>query len=264
MSWQQNLVGALALRTDTFLALRARSDVFRRGFIVLLVAGLIAGAFAALPSAISKITPLQTEEDVVNQAVSNFRQSFRGPAQFQEILEPTISQATAMGYELAHLPPRAGEGARPISALLRYIGTVLATPFGWNFMGWTLLAGLVFHFSSRLMGGRASMAQMLGLTALATAPQILSAITSLLGLVVTATGASALGGLASLLGLLISVWGAAIYVKATAIAQDFSLWHALGAIALGLVLLLGVFLVAVVLIVTAILLLVLPVSSRVQ
>jgi hypothetical protein len=152
-----------------------------------------------------------------------------------------------MIYEIEVLPPRAGEAARPVTALLNYFGLVLATPFSWQWIGWTLFAGLVIHFSSRLLGGRASMAQMLGLTCLAAAPQIFTALTALFTLLAVLGRVGALDTIGTLLGGLIALWSAVVYVKATAVAQQITWLRSLGAIALGFGLVLALALAAVIL-----------------
>lgn len=233
MNWQENFIGALTLRHETFVALRGRSDVFLRGFVVLLFAALVAGLFVALDGTVREFLPPPSKEQIMQQALGNFRNSYQGPAEFQPMIEAYIREGVSMVYEIMALPPRAGEGARPIAAVLNYIANVLATPFRWEWIGWTLFAGLLFQFSSRLLGGRAGMAQMLGLTALAAAPQIFTSLTSLLMLIGSLSGVGVLGGLSSLLGFLIAVWSAVIYIKATSVAQNFSMGRAVGAVVLG-------------------------------
>lgn len=237
MNFTTLFIGALTLKHQTFVTLRERSDVFWRGFLVLLIAALIAGLFSSIQAALHVASPPQDKEQAIALAIANFRSSYTGPAAMSDTIETYISEGIALGYDIQNLPPRAGEGARPVVALVDYVGNVLATPFRFGWMGWTLLAGLLFQLTSRLFGGRASMAQMLGLSSLAAAPQVFSLLTSLLAL----TGA--LSGIGSLLGFVIAVWSAAVYVKATAVAQNFSIGRALGAIVVGLGILLGVVIV---------------------
>lgn len=235
MTLSQLFIGALTLKSEVFNTLRARSDVFLRGFLVLLVAGLVTGAIGSLIGAIDTVSPLVTKEQVIQMANASFEAQYNGPPELKAMIQPYPGEIASMIYELDRLPPRAGEAGRPIAAILNYVGNTLATPFRWEMAGWMLFAGLVIHFAARLLGGRAGIAQMLGLTSLAAAPQIFSAVTSLLTLVLLTSGAGALGLLNSLLGLVIGVWSAAIYIKATAVAQNFSVWRAIVAIVLGFV-----------------------------
>lgn len=237
MNFTSLFIGALTLKHQTFVALRERSDVFWRGFLVLLVAALVAGVFGSLAGAFGKVAPQVSKEQVLAQANQIYDNSYTGPPELKEQFRPYATESASMIYELGLLPPRAGEGARPISAILDYAGNLLATPFSGGWTGWLLLAGLLFQFSARLLGGRASMAQMLGLTSLAAAPHIFAAVTALLDVV------GALSGINSLLSFVIGVWSAVIYVKATAVAQNFSIGRALGAIAIGLLIFVGVLIV---------------------
>lgn len=262
MHWRDNFIGALKLQDATFAALRDRSDVFQRGFSVLLVAALFAGLFASLQTALRVGTIGLSEDQVIAQAQQSFDQSYRGPAELRATFETYTTELTAMIYEVLSLPPRAGEAARPIAAVLAYIGGVLAHPFTWDFVGWMLFGGLVFQFAARLLGGRASMAQMLGLTALAAAPQVFTAITSILGLIATLSGVGAFGSANGLIGFVLAIWSAAIYVKATAVAQGFTTGRALEAIILGYVFLFGSFVVLFLLFIVLIALLVISLSSQ--
>ncbi|TAH52146.1 MAG: hypothetical protein EYC68_07555 [Chloroflexota bacterium] len=243
MNFQENFVGALTLNQKTMVALRERSDVFLRGFLVLLFAALVAGLFASLGGAIREVAPPRDREQVIEQIVDNFLFNFRSTPEARDLMEAYIREGVSMVLEISALPPRAGEIARPVRAITTYVGNVLATPFQWGWAGWLLFAGLLFQFSSRLLGGRASMAQMLGLTSLAAAPQIFTSLTSLLALIGTMGGVGWFGSVNALLTFLIAVWSAVIYVKATSVAQNFSIGHAIGAIALGIGILIGIALV---------------------
>lgn len=262
MNWQSNFVGALTLNHQIFAALRERSDVFLRGFLVLLFAALVAGVFASLNVAAREFLPPPSKEEVTQQVLDNFRSRYQGSEQLRATIEPYIREGVSMVYEISRLPPRAGEGARPVAAILNYVGSVLATPFTWMWIGWTLFSGLLFHFSSRILGGRATIAQMLGLTALAAAPQIFTALTSLLELVASAGGAVVIGAVNSLLGFVIGVWSAVIYVKATSVAQNFSIARAIGAIALGYLFLFLVLILVIILLGLVVGLLLVPVARQ--
>src|SRR5581483_10142041 len=177
MRWQDNFIGTLTFKHATFVGLREHSNVFQRGFQVLLATALIVGLVASLSGAIRRVTPLATEAQVLEQARQRFESSYNGPPEIGAQIEPYVTEIAGMIYDLIHLPPRGGDSLRPVAAVLSYIGGVISMPFSWEFAGWLLVSGLLFHFSSRLLGGRASMSQMLGLTSLAAAPQIFTALT---------------------------------------------------------------------------------------
>lgn len=240
-------VGALTLRTKTFVELRERSDTFLRGFGVLLVAGIIAGAFVATEMLVGQIAQ-PAKDAVVAQVQAGLAQSQMPPA-FRGMVEAYVLNAISMIYELEHLPPQAGEWATPLATGLDWLGTTSSTPFNFGYVGWTLLGGLLFGGVALWFGGRGDLNKMLGLTALAAAPQAFNALPALLTTLATLTGISALTGLNGLFGLVIALWSAAIYVKATAVAQNFSIGRALASIALGLAILVGLVVALIILIV---------------
>lgn len=263
MTTRETLMGALLLRRGTFAALRERSDVFLRGFLVLLVVGIVVGLFMGLEGASRELLPPPTKEQVIATALESFNAQYTGPAAMRSEIEPYVVDIASLVYEILVLSPRAGEIARPISTVLVVIGTTLTTPFSSAWAGWLLFAGLVFHLTSRWLGGRAAMSQMLGLTALAAAPQLLLVIGSLLGILQNISGAP-IGILSSLIVFIVAIWSALVYIFATSVAQGFSLLRAVGAIALGFAVLIGVLIVLVVLFGLLVGLIVLPLAGAIQ
>lgn len=263
MTLRETFMGALLLRRQTFVALRERSDVFLRGFLVLLAAGLIVGLFMGLEGAVARSVPPPSKDAVIAQALANFDDRYRGDAETRALIEPFITEGVSMVYEIMALTPRGGELARPVATILELIGTTLALPFSWAWAGWLLFAGLLFHLTSRWLGGRAGIAQMLGLTALAAAPQILLALGALFGILQTLAGAP-LGFLVSIIGFLAAIWSAVVYIQAVSVAQGFSWLRAIGAIALGYVVLIGVFIALVVLFGLLVSLFVVPIAGAIH
>ena len=86
---------------------------------------------------------------------------------------------------------------------------------------------------AKLLGGRATLSQMLGCTALYVAPQILTILQ-----VIPCLGA--------ILGFVAFVWGLVIYVKATAVANELSSGRALLAAILPAAVLIGLILLFVI------------------
>jgi len=101
-----------------------------------------------------------------------------------------------------------------VGVSLRSLGAFLSLPFG-RLAGWIGYAMWVL-LVAKLLGGRATVAQMLGATALYVAPHALDILSSVpcLGLVI---------------GMVTTVWGIAIYVKAVAVANEFSISRAIAA-----------------------------------
>lgn len=263
MRLQDTFVGALMLRHQTFVDLRERSDVFLRGFLVLFLVGLAVGFSAGLEGVSRQLVPPLSKEEVMEQVRANFNDNWRGPVEMRPLIESYVTEGVSMVYEIIGLVPRGGEFARPVSSLLVLIGTTVAVPFSWAWAGWLLFAGLLFHLTSRWLGGRAGIAQMLGLTALAAAPQILLVVSSFFTILQNVS-ALPLGFLVSLIGLIVAIWSVVLYVKATSVAQGFSWLRALGAIVLGYVVLIGVFILLVVLFGLVVSLFVVPVAGAIQ
>jgi hypothetical protein len=230
------VAGALTLRTDTFERLKERSDVFYRGFLVLLLVGILAGAFSAGEVLLANVFRPPSESQVTQEVIRGFENSFRGTGDARSTVEPYVTEAVAMGFELSRLPPNAGSAFRPIARLLNWLGGAVSIPLGGGFLGFLLLAGVFVHLASRWLGGRANFSQMLGLSALALAPHLLDTLSSLLKLAGDLSGAGVFGPVQSLIGFIVLGWGAVIYAKATAIAEGFSYGRALVAmlVALGL------------------------------
>ncbi len=218
-----NLTGALALSDRTFTDLRENSSVLLRGFLLLLAVGLLVGIFQVSVS---------LAEGPGNTAQEGIPPAFRAmiPPDYQTMAEDSAREGAAIGADIQKLAPQAGEAFRPAANALRWIGQVLSVPLSMSFLGWMLLAGLVVHITSHWLGGRANVAQMLGLSALAFAPRVFDPIAILLN-----AGGGTLATIGGLVSLIVFIWGIAIYIKATAVAQNFSLGRALGAILLAFV-----------------------------
>jgi hypothetical protein len=107
---------------------------------------------------------------------------------------------------------------QPAGIILEAVGRSVSAPFdrlaGW--MVYTILVTIAAH----VMGGKASVQQMLGLTAFYAVPHLLGIIPPLLGLIPTAGSALQLltGGV---LGAAATAWGVLIYVAGATVASGF-------------------------------------------
>ncbi len=238
MSILHLLSGALRLRTETFQSLRERSDVFYRGFLVVLVVGLLTGAFAAAVPLIEGAVRPPTEAQVTQQITQGITGFSPAAGSFRATIEAYVREAVGISLDIRRLRPNAGRSFDPVARALDWLGQTLATPFSFSFAGLLLLGGILVQLVSSWLGGRAALAQMLGLTGLAWAPRVLNPISSLLVLGQDVSASGALGALNSFLGFVLLIWGAVIYIKGTAVAQGFSYGKALGAFLLAGVILL--------------------------
>jgi hypothetical protein len=158
-------------------------------------------------------------------------------------IETSIREGFRMGQRISEVVVATTPLPMSVSTLFRALGRWISAPFGW--LGTWMFYGLIVLVIAKLMGGTATIQEMLSATSLNVAPHVLDAFGPLLGVI------PCVGGLAAgALGLVTLVWGLAIYVKGTAIANRFSTGKALVAVLLPIILVafialvLGLFFVA--------------------
>lgn len=233
MNLRDMFIGALTLRTETFVQLRERSDTFFRGFWVLFVSGAIAGVFGATQTLALRLVPPPPKEVIINALQMALGTNSLIPPAMQPMAQSYAVNSASLAYEISQLPPQVGEWAIPLKNALYWLGTVVSTPFDLSYIGWTLLGGLIIGGVAGSLGGKNDLNKMLGLTALAAAPQAFNTIPALLATIATLTGVTALTSLNGLMVFVFTLWSAVIYVKATAVAQQFTMGRAVGSIVIG-------------------------------
>ena len=102
-------------------------------------------------------------------------------------------------------------------AYFEAVGQFVSYPFGW--MSTWMLYGLLVLVAAKILGGRATVQQMLGCTALAAVPFILG----IFGFIPQ---------LGYWPGLIAFLWGLVIYVMGTAVANEFGIGKAILAVIL--------------------------------
>jgi hypothetical protein len=217
--------GALFLDTQTFVAQREARDTFRKGMLLVVVITLLAGSLSFVVSTVKGILPPRGDaqrEEVENQIsrVLEFL-PFEMDAETERMIVGSIEAGLDIGFEIAQLPTPL---PRPVKGFLQALGGWITAPLlrlgGWmGYAFWVLLV-------AKLLGGRATLSQMLGCTALYVVPQILTILQ-----VIPCLGA--------ILGFIAFIWGLVIYVKATAVANELSLGRALLAAILPAAVLIG-------------------------
>jgi len=208
---------ALTFKHEAYAQHVARADVLKRGLAVLVLASLLAGTVSFIINFVNGLRPMDpvAQQQEVEQGLRDFVESLKAigpvwdlPPNFDEQMLKYIRPNIEMGFRIAELntplPKRVGN-------VLESIGAFLSLPFsrlaGWIGYGvWVMLA-------AKLLGGRATARQMLGTTALYAAPHVLNVLSPI----------PCLGGL---LGLVAMAWGIAIYVKALAVANGFTIGRA--------------------------------------
>jgi hypothetical protein len=205
----------------------ARPDALKRGLALLVLVTLVAGLVPFFISLVGDLRPVDIEEQrsAADQGIQEFLSSLDTMRQFVDLPPDVERQIVAnmkagidMGLRIEALPTAL---PKPLGRILQDLGLLLSLPFsrmaGWiGYAIWVLLV-------AKLLGGRATVSEMLGATALYATPHVLG----ILGFV------PCLGGL---LGLAATLWGIAIYVKAVAVSHDLSIRRAIVAtIAPGLI-----------------------------
>jgi hypothetical protein len=219
MQWTDTVVGALRLEDSVFENLRDAADGFRRGLALIVVISLIVGLVLSMVSFIQGLTTSPTEEIAAVQAemqqvFEQMRQfgAFGGDdvawSEFMRNFEAGIEIGRRVGEVVERTTPAPG----PVVDLFEALGKWLSYPFGW-ISAWMLYGVLTLVFA-KLLGGTASIQEMLAATSVVAAPHLLNA----LGFIPFVN---------TLLALVAFVWGLAIYVKGTAIANRFGTGRAL-------------------------------------
>jgi len=125
---------------------------------------------------------------------------------------------TQLKSNVSFLPPW-------LERLLRAFGEWLSQPLAW-LGAWAWYALWVTLFA-KLLGGRATLERMLAATSLFVVPHLLDFLGGLLTLFSGIQVAGACFGLLNtLIGFVAWAWGVAVYVKATAMANEFGLGKA--------------------------------------
>ena len=201
--------GALLFDTNTFAGLKASPDVFRKGFTVLLVVGLIVGFVTGLVAMIQGLTTDPVKE--MDSALAAVHQSFGqfmpsdASAQFLQNFEMGMNIGRRIITETqAPLP-------RQFEVIFQQVGVMVSYPFGW--LGSLLSYGVLVHLIARLLGGKGTIAQMFGLTSLAVVPHLLDVL-------------AWVPCLGAVLGLVGWGWGVGVYIKGTSVAQEMSIGKA--------------------------------------
>jgi hypothetical protein len=217
--------GALFLDTQTFVAQREARDTFRKGVLLVVVVTLLAGSLSFIVSTVKGILPPRwdAEREKVENQISQVLEflPFEMDAETERMIVGSIEAGLDIGFEIAQLPTPL---PRPVKGFLQALGGWITAPLlrlgGWmGYAFWVLLV-------AKLLGGRATLSQMLGCTALYVVPQILTILQ-----VIPCLGA--------ILGFIAFIWGLVIYVKATAVANELSLGRALLAAILPAAVLIG-------------------------
>lgn len=198
----------------------ARSNVLKRALALLVVVTLLAGITPLIIGIVNGLRPvdLAARQQEIRQSMEAFIEASGSfidlPSGFEEGMEEAFEAAEPwieVGMRIANLRTPL---PKPVGTVLSNLGAFLSLPFsrmaGWlGYALWVLLA-------SKLLGGKATLPQMLGATALYAIPHVLDILSPI----------PCAGGL---IGLVATVWGIAIYIKAVAVANHFGIGKATAA-----------------------------------
>ena len=214
--------GVLTLNTSVFERMRDAKDGIRRALMILIVISLV----VAFPTFINDLL-----RGYYPQNAANVRVDLKAATgQFGQTLGPFLDNLDSglnIGPEIAALPTRL---PKSVAVTLKALGRYLSFPFSW-IGGWVVYLVWVL-LVAKLLGGRAGIRQMISTTSLHSVPMILNVL-----------------GFIACLGPIIQVatfvWGFVIYVKATAVANEFdgpraTLAVVLPFVALGFVITVGI------------------------
>ena len=200
--------GALLLDEETFVDFKASHNVFAQGVLLIVIVSLIVSLIGSAVQLVGGLTalPFSVQRRSIEQEISRAFRSLPDMDADMEMFEAMILDWTSIGLDIAesisHLPTPL---PRPTGSILRAIGSTVSAPLQalGEWMCFTLIAFVV----AKLMGGRATVQEMLGTTALYIIPHIAGVL-------------NPITCLRTLTGVVATVWGIVIYVKATAVAND--------------------------------------------
>lgn len=219
--------GGLLLEDEAFYRLKRSADVFVRGLLIIVAVSLIVGLVTSAISFVREVTG-PPPEVAIQEVKQNIRQGFQMAERFgapidpevEKVIETYMDAGFRIGARVAKVAKTTTPLPSPIGNLFEAVGKFVSYPFGW--MATWMFYGLLVLVFAKLMGGRATIQQMLGTTSLVAVPHLLDLF-------------AFIPCLGSLLSLVAFFWGLVIYVKATAVANEFGLGKAVLAVLLPII-----------------------------
>ena len=218
--------GVLTFDDATFTAHLASRDALKRGLLLMVIVALLAGLFpffSAVASSFRRVDMNALESTVEKQIEQSlqFSPAWQNP-EFQRTFREYFQMGFAIARDITQLKPNVSFLPPWLDRLLRAFGEWLSLPFAW-LGAWAWYALWVTLFA-KLLGGRATLERMLAATSLFVVPHLLDLVGGLLSLFNNIAVAGACFGLLNtVIGFVAWAWGIAVYVKATAAANEFSL-----------------------------------------
>lgn len=198
--------GALTLNRQMMLGLREAPDAVRRGFLLILLVGMLVGAVNGISELIQTVTPERATETLRRQIETQVDQlvlSSNNPStvELTRIINENKEPFFQLVEELLALPTPL---PRPVGQIFQLLATIVSRPL--SYLGGMLLAAVAAHVVARQLGGQGSIQQMIALGSLSVAPHALDAL-------------AFIPGLGSTFTLIAWVWGLVLLIVATGVAH---------------------------------------------
>ena len=217
--------GVLTLNDATFAAHLASRDALKRGLLLMVSVALLVGLIpflSGMASSFRSVDMAAVEREAERQIESSlqFNPAWQNP-EFQSTFRQYFQMGFAIARDVMAIKPNVSFLPPWLERLMRAFGEWLSQPLAW-LGAWAGYALWVMLFA-KLLGGRATLERMLAATSLFVVPHLLDVLGSLLTLLSGIQVAGACFGLLNtLIGVVAWAWGIVVYVKATAVANEFS------------------------------------------
>lgn len=225
------LRGGLFLQDGVFVTMRDAEDGVARALHFIFTLGLIVGLVVAAAGLAKDLTSepigeIREVRDTIDEVLTRLEdydiQLFANNRE-RDSFERNLDAGFGIAEEVMDLVADTTPAPQPVVHLLERVGKWLSYPFGW--LGMWLFWGVITLLFARMLGGTATIQQMLATTSLVVAPHVLDAFSFV-----------PYGG--PLLQILAFLWGVLVFVKATAVANRFGVGAAVLAVLAPLILLL--------------------------
>ena len=177
MSIMDTFNGALTLNQRVFAEMRDSADGVRRGFLLILLVGLLVGAIQSASNLISVTNPDQTVDAILaayRQALEQQKEAATTPAQ-REVIDVLAESEEEIGNMLRELFTMPTPLPRPSRLFLQALGQTVSMPF--TYLSNMLLAVVLTHIAARQLGGQGGIRSMVAVGSLSVAPHALDALT---------------------------------------------------------------------------------------
>lgn len=169
--------GALTLNQRVFTEMRDAPDGVRRGFLIILMVGLLVGAIQSASALINLSDP----ERIVQEVMLSYRQSLEQqqatattPQQREvvRLLQESEDEIAQMVRDIIAIPTAL---PRPVALVLQALGQTVSAPL--TYLSGMLLAVAFTHLAARQLGGQGGIRAMVAVGSLSVAPHALDALT---------------------------------------------------------------------------------------